>query len=131
MQRFRSLTGEGVVAQHEPQAMTVSQLNEYVRSLLAKSPLLSDVTVRGEISNFTFHRASGHLYFSLKDADGILSAVMFRSSAQRLRFQPETGMKVLARGTMTKKLTVVADKFSIQAIKMIGLAGGLAQKYKD
>ncbi|MBQ8351738.1 MAG: exodeoxyribonuclease VII large subunit [Clostridia bacterium] len=81
--------------------MTVSELNEYVRSLLAKSPVLADVTIRGEISNFTFHRASGHLYFSLKDADGVLSAVMFRSAAQRLRFQPETGMKVLARGSVS------------------------------
>jgi exodeoxyribonuclease VII large subunit len=102
--RFRSLAGEEqrVEQQYNDQdAMTVSQLNEYVRDLLAKSPVLSDVTVRGEISNFTFHRASGHLYFSLKDADGVLSAVMFRSAAQRLRFQPEAGMKVLARGSVS------------------------------
>lgn len=103
LSRFRSLTGEapGVEENSGREAMTVSALNEYVRSLLAKSPLLSDVTVRGEISNFTFHRASGHLYFSLKDADGVLSAVMFRAAAQKLRFQPETGMKVLARGSVS------------------------------
>ncbi len=103
LDRFRRLTEEATVAHpaKEERAMTVSQLNEYVRSLLAQDAVLSDVTVRGEISNFTFHRASGHLYFSLKDADGVLSAVMFRSAAQRLRFQPETGMKVLARGSIS------------------------------
>ena len=104
LERFRSLAGvkDGGQQQNEEKAaMSVSQLNEYVRSLLAESPVLADVTVRGEISNFTFHRASGHLYFSLKDADGVLSAVMFRSSAGRLRFQPENGMKVLARGSVS------------------------------
>ncbi len=104
LERFRSLAGVkdgGQQQKEEKAAMSVSQLNEYVRSLLAESPVLADVTVRGEISNFTFHRASGHLYFSLKDADGVLSAVMFRSSAGRLRFQPENGMKVLARGSVS------------------------------
>lgn len=104
LERFRSLAGvkDGGQQQNEEKAaMSVSQLNEYVHSLLAESPVLADVTVRGEISNFTFHRASGHLYFSLKDADGVLSAVMFRSSAGRLRFQPENGMKVLARGSVS------------------------------
>lgn len=101
--RFRDLAGVAEKQQKNEgrDAMTVSELNEHVRSLLAASPVLADVTVRGEISNFTFHRASGHLYFSLKDPDGVLSAVMFRSSAQRLRFQPENGMKVLARGSVS------------------------------
>ncbi len=105
MERFRQLsgaTGKSASPEHTAvEAISVSQLNEYVRSLLAGQPALTDITVRGEISNFTHHRASGHLYFSLKDADGVLSAVMFRSAAQGLRFQPENGMKVLARGTVS------------------------------
>lgn len=119
LERFRHLTGESVSPEAKAlaNAMTVSQLNEYVRSLLAKSSVLSDVTVRGEISNFTFHRASGHLYFSLKDESGVLSAVMFRSSAQRLRFAPESGLKVLARGTVS--VFVRDGKYQLYVTEMV------------
>lgn len=78
--------------------LTVSQLNEYIKALLDSNELLNDIYIKGEISNFTHHYKSGHLYFSLKDATGVLKAVMFRSSAQRLHFMPEDGMKVLVRG---------------------------------
>ncbi len=78
-------------------AMTVSGLNGYIHSLIASDTLLSDLTVRGEISNFVAHR-SGHCYFSLKDEGGLVRAVMFRTAAARLRFRPENGMKVLVHG---------------------------------
>lgn len=81
-------------------AFTVSELNGYIKSVFENNRTLSSVTVKGEISNFTNHR-SGHLYFSLKDADGQIRAVMFRSSAMRLKFMPESGMKVIVHGSVT------------------------------
>ena len=79
---------------------SVSALNEYIKSIFENNRTLSSVTVRGEISNFVNHR-SGHLYFSLKDGDGQIRAVMFRSKAQTLRFMPESGMKVIVHGSVT------------------------------
>lgn len=81
-------------------ALTVTELNEYIRMLMEGNPVLKSVWVKGEISNFTNHR-SGHLYFSLKDEDGVIRVVMFRASAARLGFVPEEGMKVLLHGKVT------------------------------
>lgn len=83
----------------EPRAsseLSVSELNSYIKNIFDNDRTLSAVSVKGEISNFTNHR-SGHLYFSLKDEGGQVKAVMFRSSASKLRFQPENGMKVIVR----------------------------------
>lgn len=82
------------------EAFTVSGLNNYIKSLFENDRTLTSVTVKGEISNFTNHR-SGHLYFSLKDADGQIRAVMFRSYASRLKFMPESGMKVIIHGSVS------------------------------
>ena len=79
---------------------SVSDLNEYIKNIFENNRTLSSVTVRGEISNFVNHR-SGHLYFSLKDPDGQIRAVMFRSRAQTLKFLPESGMKVIVHGSVT------------------------------
>ncbi len=76
--------------------ITVTALNRYVRSLLESNPVLSDLALRGEIQNFVHHR-SGHFYFSLKDENCSVKAVMFRSNAARLSFEPENGMRVIVR----------------------------------
>lgn len=83
-----------------PGALSVSELNEYIKRLFDSDRTLNAVSVKGEISNFVNHR-SGHLYFSLKDADGQIRAVMFRSAAQRLKFMPENGMKVILHGSVS------------------------------
>ena len=79
---------------------SVSELNNYIKSIIEGNRTLSSVTVKGEISNFTAHR-SGHLYFSLKDSEGQIKAVMFRSRAQTLKFMPESGMKVIVHGSVS------------------------------
>lgn len=79
---------------------TVSQVNTYVKGLLDGDRLLSRIYIRGEVSNYKKY-PSGHHYFSLKDDQGALRCVMFRTSAARLRFKPENGMKVVAYGRVT------------------------------
>ena len=74
---------------------TVTQVNTYIKSILDGDRNLSGVYIRGEISNYKKY-PSGHHYFTLKDTGGALRCVLFRSSATRLRFQPESGMKVIA-----------------------------------
>lgn len=81
--------------------LTVSQVNFFVKSLLEGDGRLSNILVAGEISNFTDHYRSGHLYFSLKDEKSVLKAVMFSGSAKRLKFRPADGMKVLVRGRVS------------------------------
>jgi exodeoxyribonuclease VII large subunit len=78
--------------------LTVSQLNFYVRTQLDADPMLRNVFLRAEISNFTNHYRSGHLYMSLKDENAVIKAVMFKGSAQNLNFMPQNGMKIIAMG---------------------------------
>lgn len=80
--------------------MTVSELNNFIKNMFDSSRLLNSVHVKGEISNFVDHR-SGHFYFSLKDGDSQIKAVMFRSSALKLKFIPENGMKVTVFGSVS------------------------------
>lgn len=105
LRSFRALAGNA-----EPQislasnvatgAMSVSQLNEYIRRLFEKDTVLENVCLCGEISNFVAHR-SGHFYFSVKDQDSLIRAVMFRTYAQKMTFMPENGMKVILRGSVS------------------------------
>ena len=80
--------------------LSVTQINEYICALLAQDEVLSMICVRGEISNLTLHR-SGHIYFTLKDETSVLKAVMFRSSAQRVRFALKEGMNVIVYGRIS------------------------------
>ncbi len=80
--------------------LSVTQLNEYIRSRLDTDPMLGSVAVRGEISNYKLY-PSGHHYFTLKDEAGALKCVMFKNNALRLRFRPSNGMKVIAMGKVT------------------------------
>lgn len=82
---------------YEKMIMTVGQLNLFIKDLLGQVPLLSNIKIKGEISNFKSH-SSGHLYMSLKDETGTLRAVMFKNAAYGLAFKPENGMQVIAEG---------------------------------
>ena len=82
------------------QVLTITQLNEYIRGKLDSDSLLSAVAVKGEISNYKLY-PSGHHYFTLKDESSALKCVMFKGNAQRLRFRPENGMKIIAMGKVS------------------------------
>jgi len=77
--------------------LTVSQLTRYIKRVFSFDSVLSNVCVTGEISNFKLH-SSGHMYFTLKDEESVIRCVMFKTQAQRLRFMPEDGMKVIVWG---------------------------------
>ena len=80
--------------------ISVTQLNEYVKTLVDNDPTLADVYVKGEISNFKYH-TTGHFYFTLKDENSTLKSVMFRFNASKVPFVPENGMVVLCRGRVS------------------------------
>ena len=81
--------------------LSVTQLNEYVKMLIDSDELLQTAVVRGEISNFKHHYATGHLYFSLKDEKSLVKCVMFARDASRLRFEPDNGMTVTIWGRVS------------------------------
>lgn len=84
-----------------PGALTVTQLNEYVKRMIDTTPQLTSLYVKGEISNFKNHYGTGHYYFTLKDEGGQLRAVMFKSAAAKMKFLPENGMKITAHGRLS------------------------------
>lgn len=81
--------------------LTVSQVNSYIKTMLDGDKRLSNVFINGEISNFNNNYKSGHLYFSLKDDKALIKAVMFSSNANKLRFLPKDGMKVIVTGRIS------------------------------
>lgn len=76
--------------------LTISQLNRYVAFRLKEDKAIQSILVRGEISNFTYHSRSGHCYFTLKDSECAVKAVMFRSYVGRIKFKPKDGMHIIA-----------------------------------
>lgn len=84
-----------------PKIISVSALNSYLKGLMDSDPNLQYVFISGEISNLTDHYSSGHIYLSLKDSKAVIKAVMFSFNASRLRFKPQNGMKVIARGKVS------------------------------
>ena len=80
--------------------LTISQINEYIRSIMDNDNLLINVAVKGEISNYKVY-PSGHHYFTLKDDGSALKCVMFRGNSAKLRFKPENGMQVIAMGRIS------------------------------
>ena len=82
------------------QPVSVTQLTQYIKLLLDRDEILSQVCVRGELSNYKAH-SSGHQYFTLKDEGAVISCVMFRADAMRMRFRPESGMKVILYGRVS------------------------------
>ncbi|MCK9267175.1 MAG: exodeoxyribonuclease VII large subunit [Alkaliphilus sp.] len=78
-------------------ALSVSEVNQYIKRILTGDPILAHIHVKGEISNYNPH-SSGHMYFTLKDKSGRISCVMFRSNCERLKFVPGEGMNLICKG---------------------------------
>ena len=85
---------------YENFAISVTQLNSYIKGKIADDEYLNNVLVKGEISNFKNHY-TGHMYFTLKDENSLIKCVMFKSYAQKLDFMPKDGMKVLVLGSVS------------------------------
>lgn len=108
---------------------SVSQINEYLRMMMDGDRVLSSVFIRGEISNFKLY-SSGHAYFTLKDEEGQLRAVMFRSYASRLIFTPADGMRVIVHGRIS--VYGASGQYQLYADEMQpDGAGSLALRYEQ
>ena len=108
--------------------VTVTQLNEYVKSLLGVDPLLRGLSLRGEISNFK-RPSSGHLYFSLKDAQSVIRCVMFRQNAYSLQFAPRDGMQVVLNGYVSVYTRDGQYQFYCEGMQADGV-GALYQQFE-
>lgn len=108
---------------------TVKQVNSYIKSMFKQDFLLNSVSVKGEISNCKYH-TSGHIYFTLKDADAALSVIMFASQAARLSFKLKDGMSVVVSGRVD--VFDAAGKYQLYAntVQQEGI-GELYQKYEQ
>lgn len=107
----------------ERRIVSVGQINAYIKNAIDSDFLLQNVWIKGEISNFKLHY-SGHMYMSLKDADGVIRAVMFKGANASLRFMPENGMLVLARGRVSVYVRDGAYQLYIEEMEPEG-AGAL------
>lgn len=114
----------------KPFAMTVSQLNDYVKALIDSSEILGNVCIVGEISNFTNHYKTGHLYFTLKDDSALIKAVMFKTYASRLNFTPKENMKVLVYGRISVFVRDGVYQLYAEHMEMFGI-GELYLKFEE
>ncbi len=108
--------------------LTVTELNEYARRLMAGDPLLRALRVRGEITGFKRH-FSGHLYFSIKDETARVQCVMFRQNALRLDFQPADGHMVVIEGAASLYAATGGYQVYCESMRREG-AGALYQKFE-
>lgn len=112
-----------------PIVLTVSQLNGYVKSILDNDDNLKYVYLCGEISNFTLHR-TGHLYFTIKDENSAIKAVMFSRSADKLKFKPENSMRIIALGRVSVYEVTGQYQFYVEAMQPDGI-GALALAFEQ
>ena len=102
-------------------ALSVTQLNSYVKSLIEGDSFLGEVTVSGELSNCKRH-SSGHIYFTLKDASSEIAGIMFKSSAYKLTFEPKNGMRVTVYGRVS--VYEASGRYQIYANAMVAEGAG-------
>lgn len=113
----------------KPVAITVSELNKYIRDKVDADEYLNNVYVKGEISNFKYHY-TGHMYFTLKDEKSLIKCVMFKSSTSTLNFIPKDGMKVFVFGTLAVYEAGGVYQIYCKAMQEDGI-GDLYKKYEE
>ena len=110
-------------------AITVSDLNQYIKNKIADDEYLNNILVKGEISNFKNHY-TGHMYFTLKDEKSLIKCIMFKSYAQKLNFMPKDGMKVFLFGGVSVFERDGVYQIYVKAMEEDGL-GDLYAKYQE
>ena len=113
----------------KPVAITVSELNKYIKNKVDEDEYLNNVYVKGEISNFK-HHYTGHMYFTLKDEKSLIKCVMFKSSTSTLKFVPKDGMKVLVFGTLAVYEAGGVYQIYCKAMQEDGI-GDLYKQYEE
>ncbi|MGI6554048.1 MAG: exodeoxyribonuclease VII large subunit [Bacillota bacterium] len=113
----------------EQKIYTVRELTNYIRTVFEADTKLANVWIKGEISNFKLH-SSGHLYFTLKDSDAAIRCVMFRSRAGKMKFRPEDGMEVIAKGYISIYERMGQYQLYVEEMDPSGL-GGLYMAYEQ
>ena len=111
------------------QAITVSELNSYIKDKIAEDEMLTNVLVKGEISNFKNHY-TGHFYFTLKDENSLIKCIMFKSYAEKIDFMPKDGMKVMVFGSVSVFERDGVYQIYAKAMQEDGM-GSLYTKYEE
>ena len=114
---------------YEDMAISVTELNSYIKNKIADDEYLNNVLVKGEISNFKNHY-TGHMYFTLKDENSLIKCIMFKSYAQKLDFMPKDGMKVFALGGVSVYERDGVYQIYVKAMQEDGV-GVLYKKYEE
>ncbi len=114
---------------YENMAISVSELNSYIKNKIDDDEILNNVLIKGEISNFKNHY-TGHMYFTLKDENSLIKCIMFKSYAQKLEFMPKDGMKVFAFGTVSVFERDGIYQIYVKAMQEDGV-GILYKKYEE
>ena len=114
---------------YENMAISVSELNSYIKNKIADDEYLNNILVKGEISNFKNHY-TGHMYFTLKDENSLIKCIMFKSYAQKLNFMPKDGMKVFALGGVSVFERDGVYQIYVKAMQEDGV-GILYKKYEE
>ena len=114
---------------YEDMAISVTELNSYIKNKIADDEYLNNVLVKGEISNFKNHY-TGHMYFTLKDENSLIKCIMFKSYAQKLEFMPKDGMKVFALGGVSVFERDGVYQIYVKAMQEDGV-GVLYKKYEE
>ncbi len=109
---------------------SVGEVSKFIKNLIRQEPFLNEISIKGEVSNCTYQRGSGHLYFTLKDKDGVLKGAMFRSSQYGMKFRLQEGQQVIVTGRIDTFEGQSVYQMIASSIELDG-AGNLYQRLEE